>query len=604
MHTFLNFRNLLLATPILVMPAHANTVKQPNILLIITDDQGIGDFGFINPLVKTPNIDRLASQSAVLTNFTACPASSPSRVSLYTGRNHLLTGVWGVPPRSNVHTDEVFAPQFFKAAGYSTLLLGKRDCTQAVGCEPWEYGWDDGFTVTGYQQKDPRMGTKQGMISKKGYTSEIMSEEAIRFIESTKDQPWFVSLNYITPHMPWICSPEFAEPYKKEGYSDNLAACWGAITQMDAALGKVLEQIRKQGSEEQTIVILYSDNGATGPEVQKLAGRKEQEVPGEDWKKRNALNLRAYKSSTYQNGVRVPLLIKYPKVIETGERSQFARVEDVLPTLLDLTGVSNKSRNHQPFSGVSIKANLINKQIKVEVPAAFRINIAHEGAPRTRKGIIEKPSELKLEDHHLSLQNEKYVFHTLPGGQSELYDLQNDPNEKINIADQFPDITEKMAVECRGQWETVIQSGRAFRMPALQIGRIQWDGKPLSQNVFSAGYVQKLNGDVNQMAQELQGFALVGDAAHYKLDVVTPAKYYVFIKGKDLDKCGELTLMMGDKSLIGQLTPNGVVSFGAIDLQKTNNQLIVKSSASSDSNSKATISQLIFSRNNNAGTQK
>ena len=599
MKTVFNYKNIALAAPLLSLSAFSQTARQPNVLIIITDDQGIGDFGFINPLVKTPNIDKIARESAVLTNFTACPASSPSRVSLYTGRNHLLTGVWGVPPRSNAHTDEAFLPQFFKTVGYNTFLLGKRDCTQAVGCEPWEYGWDNGFTVAGYQQKDPNMGTKTGVVSMTGYTSEIMSDEAVKFIKSSVKKPWFISLNFITPHMPWVCSPEFAAPYKAAGYSDDLAACWGAITQMDAALGKVLAQIKKQGMEDNTIVLLYSDNGATSPEVQKLVGKKEHEVPGDDWKKRNALNLRAYKSSTYQNGVRVPLLVKYPKIVKAGTRSQFARVEDVLPTLLELSGISDKSIKHQPFSGVSIANNLIDKNKAVKVPAAFRINIAHEGAPRTRKGIIENPSNLRFEDHHLSLQNETYVFHALPGGKQELYDLKTDAAEKNNIALQFPEITNRMASECRRQWDIVIQSGRAFGMPALQVGRLLWDVKPDMQNYLSAGYVQSIKGEVAVVAQAIEGFAKLNDEVVYKIDVVTPAKYYFTVKGKDLDKCGSMEVQFGSRILTGELSTANELRFGAVDLQKSDQKFILKSTSNSPTGDKAIITQLIFSRSKN-----
>jgi arylsulfatase A-like enzyme len=596
MKTVFNYKNIALVAPLLSLSAFSQTASQPNVLIIITDDQGIGDFGFVNPLVKTPNIDKLASESAVLTNFTACPASSPSRVSLYTGRNHLITGVWGVPPRSNAHTDEAFLPQFYKAVGYNTFLLGKRDCTQAVGCEPWEYGWDNGFTVAGYQQKDPNMGTKTGVVSKTGYTSEIMSDEAIKFIKTSDKKPWIISLNYITPHMPWICSPEFAAPYKAAGYSDDLADCWGAITQMDSALGRVLAQIKKQGMENNTIVLLYSDNGATSPEVQKLVGKKEQEVPGEDWIKRNALKLRAYKSSTYQNGVRVPFMIKYPNVIKPGVRTQFARVEDVLPTLLKLSDISDQNIKHQPFSGVSIADNLIDKNKTVKVPAAFRINIAHEGAPRTRKGIIENPSNLRFEEHHLSLQDENYVFHALPGGKQELYDLKTDAAEKNDIAQQFPEITSRMASECRREWDNTIASGRAFGMPALQVGRLLWDAKPDIQNNLSAGYVQKLNGEVTVVAQAIEGFAKLNDKAVYKLDVVTPAKYYFSVKGKNLDKCGSIEAHFGDRVLVGKLSAVGEIRFGAVDLQKNDQQFILKSTSNSLTGDKATITQLVFTR--------
>lgn len=598
----ISFTKYLLAIPFLSVPAQAaqknkkpKQQNQPNVLLIITDDQGIGDFGFLNPLVKTPNIDKLASESALYTNFVACPASSPSRVSLYTGRNHLNTGVWGVAPRSNMQPDETLTPRFMKSAGYSTFLLGKRDCTQPVGCEPWEAGWDNGFTVTGYQQKDPKMGTKSGMIARTGYTSEIMSEEVVNFINSKSGKPWFVSLNFITPHMPWICAPEFAAPYKAAGYSDNLANCWGAITQMDAALGRVLDLIHKKGLDKNTIVVLYSDNGATSPEVQKLVGKVEQEVPGPDWQKRNALKLRAYKSSTYQNGIRVPLLVKYPGIIQSGARKQFARIEDVLPTLLELTGVNPDKTTHLPFDGVSIVANLKDKAKKVNVPNAFRINIAHEGSPRTKNGIIEDPAKLKFEDHHLALQNEKYVYHSLPGSKQELYDLTADPGEKNNLALVLPDVTQQMATTCKAEWVKTINSGRAFNMPALQVGRLLWDGNPETHNVFGAGYAKYVRGKVEQISQAAIGFTTPTDEAGYRLDVVTPAEYFIFVRGTNFDKCQALKIEVAGKELTGEVLSPNEVYFGSLKLDKSIRQFAIKAIGNITNAERAEIYNLVFS---------
>lgn len=469
-----NFTKTLFAAPLFLSSVQAaQTVKQPNVLLIITDDQGIGDFGFINPLVKTPNIDKLASESALYTNFVACPASSPSRSSLYTGRNHLLTGVWGVSNRANLLTDEVFMQQFLRSAGYKTFLLGKGDCTQSVDAKPWDYGWDNGYIIGGYQQKDPKVFSKQGAVQMKGYSSELMSADAIQFMKETTDRPWFISLNYITPHLPWVASPEFKNPYKAAGCSDTLSACWGAITQMDAALGGVMAQLKKQGIDDNTIVLLYSDNGATGPEAHELSkgNGKERPILSEDWQKRNALKLRAYKSSTYQNGVRVPLMVKYPKVIQPGLRKQFARVEDVLPTLLDLTNIRSDKLLHQAFSGVSFLPTLKDATKTMKVPDAFRINIWYAGSPHTEKGIISDPKALKYEEHHLSLQNEKYVYHHLPDGTQELYDLTTDPTESNNVADKFPVVLKQMSEECGRQWDLTIASGRAFLMPEEKTGR-------------------------------------------------------------------------------------------------------------------------------------
>lgn len=567
---------------------------QPNVLLIVTDDQGIGDFGFMNPLVKTPNIDLLARQSALYTNFVACPASSPSRASLYTGRNHLMTGVWGVPPRANLKSDETLMPRFFKAEGYSTLLLGKRDCTQPVGCEPWEAGWDGGWTVTGYQQKDPVMGTKNGLIKRDGYTSEIMADEAVKFIDLQKGSPWFISLNFITPHMPWVCSSEFSAPYIQAGCSENLARCWGAITQMDAALGRVLQAIEKNGLENNTIVLLYSDNGPTSPEVQKLVGKREQDVPGVDWKMRNSLHLRAYKSSTYQNGVRVPFMVKYPNVVEPGQRTQFVRIEDVLPTLLKLTGLDFSRINHLPFDGVSITDNLKGKNKPVVVPDAFRINIAHEGGPRTKGGIIEHPAELKMEDHHIMLQNERFVYHNLPHQDCALYDLTIDPGEKNNIASQYSEITKKMADECQKQWDKILRSGRAFNMPALKIGRLLWNGKPETLNIFPAVFMQSKSGDIAISGQYIVGFDTKNGKAQYRLDVVTPGKYSICVQGRNLNECSSPILKIGNKIMTGKINNESEIIFGDCDLTKDDHEAQL-SITDRTKESPAMIRHLIFS---------
>jgi hypothetical protein len=123
-----------------------------------------------------------------------------------------------------------------------------------------------------------------------------------------------------------------------------------------------------------------------------------------------------------------------------------------------------------------------------------------------------------------------------------------------------------------------------------------WDAKPDIQNNLSAGYVQKLNGEVTVVAQAIEGFAKLNDKAVYKLDVVTPAKYYFSVKGKNLDKCGSIEAHFGDRVLVGKLSAVGEIRFGAVDLQKNDQQFILKSTSNSLTGDKATITQLVFTR--------
>jgi hypothetical protein len=153
-----------------------------------------------------------------------------------------------------------------------------------------------------------------------------------------------------------------------------------------------------------------------------------------------------------------------------------------------------------------------------------------------------------------------------------------------------------MASECRREWDNTIASGRAFGMPALQVGRLLWNSKPEMQNNFSAGYAQSIKGEVAIVAQSIEGFAKLNDKVVYKIDVVTPAKYYFSVKGKNLDKCGSIEAHFGDRVLVGKLSAVGELRFGAVDLQKNDQQFILKSTSNSLAGDKATITQLVFTR--------
>lgn len=164
--------------------------RRPNVLLIVSDDQGCGDFGFTgNKVVKTPHLDRLAAESAVFKNFVVAPACSPTRSSLFTGRQHLLTGTWGVGPRANMLRDEVRMPRYFQTAGYATGFFGKRDSIHWLEQDAWDLGCDEFEGVWGYDHLDPRMFTRNGVVEKKGWTCDIDVDNALSFIKRQGGNP-------------------------------------------------------------------------------------------------------------------------------------------------------------------------------------------------------------------------------------------------------------------------------------------------------------------------------------------------------------------------------------------------------------------------------
>jgi len=435
-----------------------------NVLFIISDDQGYGDFGFNgNRLVKTPNLDQLASESAVYRNYVVAPACSPSRAALLTGRNHLLTGVWGVPPRANIRDDEARLPQFFKAAGYHTMHVGKLDTVKVGKQGPSSWGWDEWMGGGGYEHQDPMVFQPGNNRRETGWAVEIWTDYAIDFLRRQRDEPWFASLAYIIPHLPWVCPESYSQPFRDQGCSESLAACYGSIAQLDTCLGRLFEALHKTGQDERTLVVFVSDNGPTGPEIKAPFSA---DVPGPDWPKRNVAGLRGHKATVWENGDRVPMLVRWPGRIRPGDRAQFGCAEDVLPTMLDLTGTADTVVPHLPFSGISLRESLFDAGKVVNHPDVFRIAIAGPGSPRE----LPPDEPRRYEDHHLTLRGPRYKYHALPRGAQALYDISIDPGEQTDLSAQQPEVTARMAAACRKWWDDMMAGGRAFApLPADQV---------------------------------------------------------------------------------------------------------------------------------------
>lgn len=436
---------------------------RPNVLFIISDDQGFSDFSFMgNPLVRTPVLDRLAARSARFDNVVVAAACSPSRAAFYTGRDHLLTGVWGVPPRANLRSDEALMPAFFRAAGYRTFYAGKADTARLPDSSPWERGWDDGYFVSGYQHKDPTLPHRGGVLQAKGWTADLMVDLLLDFIRTPSDKPWFATAAFIIPHLPWVCDEAYVAPFLAAGLSEDLARCYGCIAQMDTAIGRLLEGIRALGREADTLVVFVSDNGMTNKAA------PDRDLSAADWEKRNRHGLRGHKALVWENGIRVPLLVSWPGRIEPGQRPQLCGAEDLLPTMLDLAGVPASGVRHLPFSGVSLRPSLERPGYVFERPPFLRLAISGIGSPRER---VAEGVGRRFEDHHLILHGARFKYHALPGGKGELYDLQADPRETTDVLSRHPDVAASMARECRRRWEEVLASGRAFAPPSPEVGQ-------------------------------------------------------------------------------------------------------------------------------------
>ncbi|MFA5687534.1 MAG: sulfatase-like hydrolase/transferase [Kiritimatiellales bacterium] len=549
-----------LALPLLPAVAY----ERPNILLIVADDQGSGDIGYNNPLVHTPNIDRLAGESAVFTDFISAPACAPARTALLTGRNHFHAGVWGVRSRAYINRDEVLLPEYFRRAGYRTAHFGKWD-TRAPEFRTYNTGYtESGVLVTEYAHQNPVLDFDGIMQEFSGWTSDILADLTIRFIErnAAAGEPWLAVTAFIAPHSPWVSAPEFSAPLRQKGYSKPLAELYGMIEQMDAAAGKIFTALDRLGQTDNTLVIYMSDNGAT-PVCPRTGGTP---MDGADWENRNPFNLRGRKSELWENGIRVPFFVHWPAKIPAGERAQLGAVEDILPTILDLAGISDEIvPGHLPFQGLSLKPVLMNPQLPDQERAYFRLPIAPPGMPlpmeRDRIGIINDLSETDYtKDVHAVLYTPEYKFHHLPGGAVELYDAKTDAPESNNLSGKLPQLTAAFAEDCRQQWNRLVNSSRrTLTMPYFLIG------DPRYKNTASGNLTDFILPDTIPGDAPLKvfgnarspysyhgksgGFAAPEDSVVFGAEVITAGKYRVIVTGKNFSKSLPIVLnVVGNKS--------------------------------------------------------
>lgn len=550
-----------------------DAMPRPNILVIMSDDQGAGDVGFNgNPWARTPVLDKLAFQSAQFSNFIADPACTPSRASFLTGRNYNSTGVWGVGPRGYIRRDETFLPEYLRRAGYHTAHFGKWGEGWTPDQRTYMRGYEEaGALGGGYQHVDPWFDMTGTLVQKKGWTVDLLADMTIDFIrrQSKSNQPWYAITAYISPHSPWECDPKYSDPLEKEGYSKALAAFYGMVLQMDTATGRILDELERLGLSENTVVIFVSDNGAT-PHCERTGGTP---VDGEDWARRNALHLRGQKSQVWENGIHVPFCVRWPGHVPAGVRQQFGSFEDILPTILDLANVPDSIvPEHLPLDGVSLKPVLLNPAAPEKDRFYFRIPVAMEGAPPSYPGlIIEDPTQLRYDQIHTCVYGPRFKYHSLPQGKEALYDMEKDPGETSDVSAEYPEITREMAQNCRAEWDRLIKSGRGFWMPSILVGDPRYEGMKrcwahLPPDVVPCNTAQKVTGTVRCPFEGLKGFSKAGDSATFALDVRTAGTYEVAMTGDKLDQCGPLALEIGGTKLVPKKVSEKEINFGTVDL--------------------------------------
>src|SRR5688572_20798457 len=299
--------------------------RQPNVLLIISDDQGYGDLSLHGNLhLRTPNLDRLATNGIQFERFFVGSVCAPTRASLLTGRYSLRTGVRGVTRgEETMRSEEVTVAEALRAGGYRNGYFGKWHNGENFPHTPQGQGFDEqfGFNLGHWNNYFDTTLKRNGRPEKtRGFITDVLTDEALRFIDTNRARPFLCFVSYNVPHSPFQCPDRYFDPHKRAGLSDYQASVYGMLENMDDNIGRLLGKLDELKLRENTIVVFLTDNGANG--------------------QRYNAGMRGWKNNLHEGGTRVPFFISWPARWKVPRQvPEIAAHIDVFPTLVELCGV-------------------------------------------------------------------------------------------------------------------------------------------------------------------------------------------------------------------------------------------------------------------------
>ena len=470
------FSPLLILLPLFLwtMELQAQEPERPNVIIIITDDQGYGDLGCTgNPHVKTPNIDNFAKESIRFTNFYVSPVCAPTRASLMTGRYSLRTGIRDTYNGGAIMaSNEVTLAEMLKQADYKTGIFGKWHLGDNYPSRPMDQGFDESIIhlsggmgqvgdFTTYFKGDrsyfdPILWHNGKQEAYEGYCSDIFADKAIAFIEKNHEQPFFCYLSFNAPHTPLQVPDSYYERYKNidpasgfDGDSrpfvamgdqdkDDARKVYAMVTNIDDNIGKLIQKLDDLNISDNTLVIFMTDNGPQ--QVRYTAG------------------LRGRKGSVYRGGVRVPFYMRYPSKYKGNRAIETTTAHiDILPTLSEICDV--KLPENKKLDGRNLVPLLNDKKVAWENRPLFfywtrRYPELYQNMA-VQKGIY------------------KLVGHTDYNAQIEdfgLFNIKEDPFEQYNLIQDKKEIAESLKTDLDSTFNELMASENILNQPKIHIG--------------------------------------------------------------------------------------------------------------------------------------
>ena len=424
--------------------------SKPNIILIMTDDQGYGDLGCHgHPFLKTPNLDKLYTQSTRFTDYHASPTCAPTRAALMSGRAPFKNGITHtILERDRMTLKTTTVAQVLKKAGYTTGIFGKWHLGDDDEYQPINRGFDEMFIhgaggigqnypgtqgdAPGTSYFDPFIKHNDKFVKTKGYCTDVFFKQALGWIKDCKEKgkPFFAYIPTNAPHGPFIVGDKYKNMYKdQKGLNDQQVAFFGMITNFDDNMGILMKKLDEWKLMDNTLLIFMTDNGTARGTYN--------------------FNMKGKKGSVNEGGSRVPFFVRLPGKVKAGvDIDKLTRHIDIFPTLAEIAGA--------PVSGdLNLDGRSLVSLIKnPQVEWADRMLFFHQGrwpkkgaGPRWGKGDTN-PDNYKYKKY--AVRSEKW---RLVG--KSLYNIDEDPGEKKDVSKQHPEVVSEMLKKYDAWWDEV-----------------------------------------------------------------------------------------------------------------------------------------------------
>jgi arylsulfatase A-like enzyme len=420
--------------------SEAARCNRPNVILVLTDDQGYGDLGCTgNPWIRTPNIDSFSRDAVRCQDFHVSPLCTPTRGAIMTGHLPVRNGAWATCwGRSLLRRDEVTMADVFAASGYRTGMFGKWHLGDNYPYRPQDRGFQKvvahkggGVGQTpdfwGNSYFDDTYFHNGEAVAHEGYCTDVWFKEAMGFIDECGQESFFCYLATNAPHSPYLVADRYTDLYRDNPDIPE-PAFYGMITNIDENFGRLRAHLQQRGLEDRTILIFMTDNGSSGGSRQDRQGFTTQGY---------SAGLRGMKASYYDGGHRVPFYLRWPEAGMSGGREvqEMALHVDLLPTFVDLCGL--QTPQGVKWDGTSLASLLRGEEASLHGDRVTFVQYRQNTEPPD-----------KWENAVMTRQ-----WRLVRG--AELYDIKADPQQRSDVAADHPEVVARLRAAHEEWWEEI-----------------------------------------------------------------------------------------------------------------------------------------------------